>query len=268
VNLKVSPSFLKGFLRRLSKVKGKGSKAGKGIFHGPRPLSRSHMKALSKQERPPESLFVWPLEAGAKKIWWKYYNKPLLTADMTLGKPFAHLPGIRRLFVVKEQIPWGKGLTKEIERSSVLGPIAKLRDVGGPIVIGVGLEKGLETLRKNRQTDEGEKKEAQSMSPELREKVASTMLHLHQENKEHQKRAHALKLLYKQSELGCTELPRTYGELEEKLASLVNQDLVVLEKALELSGGNIKLGELGNVVDPMSQNADEQFQAAIIGNES
>ena len=82
--------------------------------------------------------------------------------------------------------------------------------------------------------------------------------------KEHRKQAHALRLLYKQAEMGCGEFPRSYNELQSKIASLLNQDLQVYEKALELNGGNIKLGELDRNVEPSQFNSSEQFRAMII----
>lgn len=100
---------------------------------------------------------------------------------------------------------------------------------------------------------------------DMLKQAAQKMRQMDTELKTHQKRAHALRLLYKQAELGYGEIPRSYGELQEKVASLINQDLNVLEKALELTGGNIKLGELGNSLEPSTYNASEQFQAAILG---
>lgn len=99
---------------------------------------------------------------------------------------------------------------------------------------------------------------------ELLKKAADKMLQLNDELKGHEKRAHALRLIYKQAELGYGEVPRSYSELSEKIASLINQDLQVLEKALELTGGNVKLGELSGTTEPMQYNASEQFQAAIL----
>lgn len=83
--------------------------------------------------------------------------------------------------------------------------------------------------------------------------------------KTHEKRSHALRLIYKQAEMGYGEIPRSYGDLQEKIASLVNQDLNVLEKALDLTGGSIKLGELDRTIEPLSYTAEERFQATIIG---
>ena len=101
------------------------------------------------------------------------------------------------------------------------------------------------------------------MDSQLRKQAAQKMLQLHTENKEHEKRAYALRLIYKQAELGFGDVPRTYSELEEKLASLIKQDLNVVEKALELTGGNLKLGELDRS-DPREMNATDTFQASIL----
>lgn len=108
------------------------------------------------------------------------------------------------------------------------------------------------------------KSEAQDMLKQ----AAQKMRQLDTAVKTHEKRAHALRLLYKQAELGYGEVPRSYDELQTKIASLLNQDLQVLEKALELTGGNVKLGELDrNSIDPSMHSALEMFQATIITGE-
>lgn len=103
------------------------------------------------------------------------------------------------------------------------------------------------------------------MDKNLRKLAANKLLQLHAANKEHEKRAHALKLIYKQAEMGYGEFPRSFSDLQEKVASLLNQDLQVVEKALELTGGTLKLGELGSVDTTMHTNAEEEFQAKIVG---
>lgn len=91
------------------------------------------------------------------------------------------------------------------------------------------------------------------------------MLQLHASNKKHEKRAHAVRLIFKQVEMGYGDLPRSYNELEEKIASLINQDLTIVEKALELTGGNVKLGELGSKDYSLGgATAEDQFQASIL----
>jgi len=104
-------------------------------------------------------------------------------------------------------------------------------------------------------------------SNNIRKLAAAKMLQLHSENKEHEKRAQALRLIYKQAEMGYGEIPRTHSELQEKVASLLKQDLTVLEKAIELTGGNIKLGELDTESFTSGGTAEEAFKASILENQ-
>ncbi len=102
------------------------------------------------------------------------------------------------------------------------------------------------------------------MNTELRKLAAQKMIQLHEANKDHEKRAHATRLIFKQAELGYGDVPRTYGELQEKVASLLNQNLEIVEKALELTGGNLKLGELGSADRTLGGSADDIFTASIL----
>lgn len=214
------------------------------------------------------SIPAWAAEKafGKEKVrnfFWKTVNKPALRADMAAGAALGKIPGAKNLFTTKEKIPWGKDLHKDIGRASALAPLSKAKDVAAPIIIGVGLEKGIKKITNLAKGQQGQEK---MQDQEMREKVASTMLRLHEENRGHTKRAHATRLLFKKAELGLEQIPQNYRELEEKIASLETQDLVVLEKALELTGGQFKLGELDSG-RPSSANATEKFQAAIIGEE-
>lgn len=191
---------------------------------------------------------------------WKHVNAPALRADTAVGHTLGKVPGMKKLFTTTDKVPWGKDLHKDIKRPSALAPLSKIRDIGAPIIVGVGLEKG---LGKATEIARGSK-DSHPMNQELRDKVASTMLGLHAQNKEHTKRAQALRLLYKQAELGIEQIPQTFDELETKLASLITQDLAVVEKALELTAGQFKLGELDDNRDLNTFNASEQFQAQIL----
>lgn len=227
-----------------------------------------------------ESLLMWPIRALSRKVlphkvnrkvknfMWNAVSAPSLRADIAAGQVLQKIPGAKSLFTMKTPVPWGKNITYDIHRPSALAPLAKARDIAEPILVGVGLEKGIRTLTKKRD-QMGQHNQMENQDQSLREKVASVMLQLHEKNKEHEKRAQALKFLYRQAELGLSQLPSSHSELETKLASLVNEDLKVLEKALELAGGNMKLGELGNV-DTTSHSPvkpAEKFQADILGNE-
>lgn len=291
-------AFIKGILKNLGAFRAFGRRASKasasaahqGAKAAPDYIPKSFVKGLGKGVDPErawrgyrhqamsgndESLLMWPLRSAAEKIIggrkgirkvrggaWKHFGSKALMADMTLGRGLQKIPLVgKKLFTVKEDIPWGKGMKKEVERASALAPISKARDVAEPILVGVGLEKGIKALA-------GKKQQGPDMKDQqLREKVASVMLSLHERNKEHEKRAHALKILYKQAELGHAPLPQTHSELETKLASLVNEDLVVLDKALELAGGSTKIGELDRSDLRSAMSSAEKFQATILGDE-
>lgn len=197
-----------------------------------------------------------------KDFFWKAVHKPALRADTAAGHVLGKIPGAKGLFTTTEKIPWGKKLHKEVSRSSALGPLSKIKDIGTPIIVGVGLENGIQKMKDAHKKNQEDKMQDHGM----REKVASTMLRLHEENRGHTKRAHATRLFFKKAELGLERIPHTYRELEEKIASLETQDLVVLEKALELTGGHFKLGEL-DTSRTTGVNATEKFQAAILGDE-
>jgi hypothetical protein len=102
------------------------------------------------------------------------------------------------------------------------------------------------------------------MKGNLRKLAAQKMLQLYDENRKHIKQAQAMRLVYKQAELGLCNMPSSYSELQEKVASLCTQDLGVLEKALELNVGNYSLGTIQNN-DPTNLNPSQQFLATMLG---
>jgi hypothetical protein len=245
---------------------------------------RGYMQSAT--EAGPESFLAALPLMGAEKVFgkknvrnfkWKYLNQPALAADTALGRLAGKVPGMKKMFTQKEQIPWGKNLHRTVERPSATAPLVKARNIAVPIVAGIGLEKGVRSISekpKDKTSNQDQKgatmntdninKLASAIQPELREKVASTMLRLHADNKEHEKRAQATKFLYKQAELGYAPIPNTYHEYEQKLASLMSQDMAVLEKALELTAGNEKIGELSGS-DFTSRDAASTFQSDVLG---
>lgn len=219
-----------------------------------------------------ESLLMYPAQLAAEKMLgkdrvrsalWRYVGGPALRADTAVGNVLSKTPLVgKRLFKVKEQIPWRGKLHREVERSSALGPLTKARDIAEPIIVGVGLEKGMKHLSKG--LSQGNPSSTQDQ--QLREKVASVMLQLHEKNREHEKRAHAERVYFKQVECGLEQPPESYSELQQKLASLVKEDLDVLEKAVELAGGHMKIGELDDSSrdSDQAENPSEKFQAALL----
>lgn len=203
---------------------------------------------------------------------WKYVSKPSLITDTAIGHQLSRIPGAKGLFTIKEQVPVGPNLHKTVERASALAPLVKVRNIAVPIFAGMGITEALskkdrktpvQDVRANGMIDSGIKTAMDTLNPELREKVASTMLQLNSKNKGYEKQAQAIKLMYKQAELGISMLPSTYAEFNEKVASISRQDLTVLEKALELAAGDVKLGELSGS-DPTSYDPTVTFQSAVL----
>lgn len=284
-------AFLRGFVKRLRQQAKAAPRAMKSSPGGARPkadkVPRGFAESIDTKDAQRawkgyksqatesgggvESLLMYPAQLAAEKALgkqrvrgalWKYVSGPALAADTAAGNVLAKTPLVgKRLFRVKETIPWKGKLHREVERSSALGPLVKARDIAAPLVIGVGLEKGMKHLTKS--TSQSNESSAQDKI--LREKVASVMLQLHKKNREHEKRAHAERIFWKQVERGIEQPPESYSELQHKLASLVTEDLNVLEKAVELAGGQMKLGELDQSGDAkQAVNPSEKFLADLL----
>lgn len=212
-----------------------------------------------------------------------YISEPAMAVDTAVGSKLEKIPLVGGAFRTRERIPWGprkQNLEKTVERPSAVGPLTKIKDFAAPLIIAGGLERGTRALLEKRRKQNAEKTaedgammseveiqkiaQADDMDRQLREKVASTMLRLHRQNKEHEKQAQAMRLIYKQAELGLEALPQSYDELQQKVASMVGQDMTVLEKALELTAGSSGLGELASGETISSPNAETTFQSEVL----
>lgn len=99
---------------------------------------------------------------------------------------------------------------------------------------------------------------------ELLKTAAEKMVQLSKSNKDHERREQALRLIYKRAELGYADVPRTYGELQEKVASLMTQDLNAIEKAMEF---NLESGSPFGEVEKQAQKGlrpEEEFMIAVV----
>lgn len=204
---------------------------------------------------------------------WHFAGKPSLVADTAAGNLMHKLPGAKGLFTVTDKVPIGKkpGFYMDVDRASITAPLVKARNFAAPIVMGVTLDKGITKAVDfaKQQRSESDNTKTASDTKALFEKAASVMYALHESNKVHEKRAHALHVLYKQAEMGLTTIPSSYTELQEKLGELVNEDLLVYEKALKLAAGHVKLGELSNEsLAPLAKTADQKFAEAVIGQDN
>lgn len=212
---------------------------------------------------------------------YKYISKPAQDVDTAIGRQLERIPIVGRAFSVEEKIPWGPSsqhIEKTVERSSALGPLTKVKRFAVPLVVAGGMERGVRSALDSRagadktasfgdtmNEDEIRKvAQAEHIDRQVREKVASTMLRLHRQNKEHEKQAQALKLIYKQAELGLEAIPQSFEELQDKIASIMGQDMATLEKALELTAGGHSFGVLASGEPVSSPNAQATFQRDVL----
>jgi len=103
--------------------------------------------------------------------------------------------------------------------------------------------------------------------PELHKLAAKRMLQLLEENRHHTKQARAIELVFKQAEAGLGPLPRNYSELREKVASLLSQDLNIVEKALDLTTMGSSFGQVDRTSDVSAGGGkpEDAFQSAVLG---
>jgi len=94
---------------------------------------------------------------NVRKFMWKHVQKPALHADMAAGHVLndvaAEMTPLKKLFLMKEKVPNGKGHYREVERASVMAPAVKAVDVAKPLAVGYTLEKGIKKLRGQEESD-------------------------------------------------------------------------------------------------------------------
>lgn len=135
----------------------------KGFLAGTKSLSKKTLKGYKQDSIAnggPDSFIAWlPTLAAKKIVGEKKVNDALwgiqrraMGADMIAGhipdKIMKKMPVGKELFQQKDMIPVGKGLHKEVSRTSLLAPAVKARDIAAPLIVGVALEKALKNLRK------------------------------------------------------------------------------------------------------------------------
>lgn len=83
---------------------------------------------------------------------WRATQKAPLDVDTALGNVAvdAMPKRLKGMFKVKEHIPAGKHLQREVERPSVTAPLAKARDVATPIIVGYTAERALRKMREGK----------------------------------------------------------------------------------------------------------------------
>jgi hypothetical protein len=149
----IKEAFMKGFVQKL-------------LGTGTSSLSKRVRVGYRKQvgHGGPSSFVMWlPLEAASRlpsgvgrkiKRGWQNLELRALDADMIAGGvPHAitkHLPLVKNLFIQKDLVPYGKGMLKEVERTSLMAPMAKAMEIASPIIVGVEADKALNKWKKDK----------------------------------------------------------------------------------------------------------------------
>jgi hypothetical protein len=95
---------------------------------------------------------------------------------------------------------------------------------------------------------------------ELIKRQSTELVRLEKVAAEFEKKARAEKLAFREVELGVTEPFKNLEEYQKKIASLLGDDLDILEKALERGyGTSQRLGELVNEAGSKVTNPFEHF---------
>lgn len=92
-------------------------------------------------------------KAKIRNAVWKATQKAPLDVDTALGNVAVDATKktpLKNLFKVKEQVPAGKDLIREVERPSITAPLAKARDIATPLIVGYTVEKGLRKMREKK----------------------------------------------------------------------------------------------------------------------
>ena len=103
-----------------------------------------------------ESMVAIPALMGAdkalgkkkvRKTLWNHVHKNLLDFDTAAGAVAndvtSHTTPFSKLFTHKEKLPWGKGMTKEVERTSLTAPLTKSRKLIAPLILAEGAHRAL-----------------------------------------------------------------------------------------------------------------------------
>lgn len=93
-----------------------------------------------------------------RNVIWRAAQKAPLDVDTAAGNVVRDLSknkAWKRLFTLKEQIPAGKDLIREVDRPSLTAPLVKTKDIAAPMIVGYTVEKALRKARKGSDGHEG-----------------------------------------------------------------------------------------------------------------
>jgi hypothetical protein len=191
----------------------------------------------------------------------KKISYPALKADTYLGdmanRATSKVTPFKNVFKIKEKVPLGDGKFQEFNRSSLAAPVTKTTGFALPVIGAMTVDEKvgdyLSKNKKEKMTKKASYSDKVILEKTAAVKLAKEMFRLRDElsklaraSDEHSRKERATQLLFKQASLGLCEMPSSYGELQEKIASLCTEDLDVIEKALEFHAGDTGLGKLAS----------------------
>ena len=242
-------------------------------------LSPAIRKGLQKALENDRPFLLSPINWAASKIvgekkvkdaYWKYVIKPVVNMDIRAGqqaqKVLDKVTGKKgSLFKENKILPTGRASRegtgqKEYKIPSVLAPVAKAGKFVLPLAGAMKLD---ETYQKSKR--KGDMSEKQITKADL-QKTAEMLSYLQDQNVTFEKRAKATELLYKQAELGQIKFPKTFAELQEKVAELLSKDLKVVEEAIKMASTSEDMNSWGGLETNagMVSGAHEVFANTII----
>jgi len=197
------------------------------------------------------SLFLWPLLAGARKLKGKErvnralydkYHRPIKNIDEKLGRMLERELGTKKMFRQVDVLPTRRtmGMAKhraliEHETHSATAPISKAVKVVSPLAATMYVAEKLDKTGGEKMANDNEQRVEDK--DVLLKQAADMLDHV-------QRRNDAVKLAFSMVERGKVAPFENFAEFEEKIASLMEKDLRVVEEALNL---DVDMPDFGKV---------------------
>lgn len=195
------------------------------------------------------SLFAWPALAAARKIKGKgavdralysRFHRPLKNVDEKLGRVLERELGTKKLFRQVDVLPtrrtMGKGKHRvrvEHETTSATAPVSKAVKIVAPLAATLYVADKLDKTGEENMADQEPIDDKNTLLKEAADALDVA-----------QRRDGAVKIAFSMIERGKVPPFETYAQFEEKVASLMEKDLRVVEEALEL---DVDMPDFGKV---------------------
>ena len=210
------------------------------------------------------SLFAWPALGMARKIKGKAkvdqalysrYHRPLKNVDEKLGRLLERELGTKKLFRQVDVLPtrstMGPGKHRvriEHETTSATAPVSKAVKIVAPLAATLYVADKLDKTGEEKMADQ-----AQINNKDTLLKEAANALDVAQ------KRDAAVKLAFDMVERGKVPPFESYGQFQEKIASLMEKDLRVVQEALDLDADMPDFGKVAAEGDSVPDDAASAF---------